>query len=270
MPAEELMGVRVLDAGPGFASGVQAVTNSAALTLGWFGVLADTMGGRPVAFSLPPRHGLSTVSMHLDLVRTPAAADLPEMAGAGRMLELGRSWGLCGLTVTGAGSRVLVVGSVRFLVYPMASAAEHFPSDGAAAVSAPGPVVRNGNLLTILELSVESAGDGRARLTFTPGPRHTNPFPIVHGGLHTALVDAAMTTAMAGVDGGAEMTLLSLDLTYHRPIPVGGSSVIVTAAVLNHGRRSALAEAGIVAPDGKALTTARGTFGLLGAVEPVW
>jgi uncharacterized protein (TIGR00369 family) len=118
--------------------------------------------------------------------------------------------------------------------------------------------------MTLLGMSVESAADGRATLTFTPGERHANPFPVVHGGLHTALVDAAMTAALAGLAGGAEMTLLSLDLTYHRPIPVGDGPVTVTAAVLHRGRRSALAEAGVVAPNGKALTTARGTFGLLG------
>src|ERR1700712_1347786 len=91
MPAEELMGVRVLDAAPGRASGVQLAGETDALTLGWFGVLADAMGGRPVAFSLPERYSLSTVSMHLDVVRTPTAADRSALAGAGEMLELGRS-----------------------------------------------------------------------------------------------------------------------------------------------------------------------------------
>lgn len=264
MPAEQLMGVRVLDAAPGVASGVQAGATPGAqagtFSLGWFGVLADAMGGRPVAFSLPDSESLSTVSMHLDLVRPPTVPDLSALAGAGRLLELGRSWGLSTLTVTGADSRVLVVGTVRFLTYPMAEGSGRSRANGAEpALPAPAPVVRDGNLMTLLGLSVESATDGAATLTFTPERTHANPFPVVHGGLHTALVDAAMTTAL---DGPA-MTLLSLDLTYHRPIRVGGGPVSVTARVLERGRRSALVEAGVLAADGKALTTARGTFGLL-------
>jgi uncharacterized protein (TIGR00369 family) len=86
---------------------------------------------------------------------------------------------------------------------------------------------------------------------------------VVHGGLHTALVDAAMTAALGGIAGAADMTLLSLDLTFHRPIPVGEWPVSVSASVLQHGRRSASVEACIGAPTGKALTTARGTFGRL-------
>jgi uncharacterized protein (TIGR00369 family) len=275
MPAEELMGVRVVDAAPGTASGVQAAGDTVTLSLGWFGVLADAMGGRPVAFSLPPGHGLSTVSMHLDLVRPPADADRYALAGEGRLLELGRSWGLSALTITGARSRVLAVGTVRFLVYPMADASEHFPANGSTTHTSGGTASEvgdasrpaAGDLITLLGMTVESAIDGQATLTLTPAAGHANPFPIVHGGLHTALIDAAITAALASLPGGPEMTLLSLDLTYHRPIPVDGVPVSVTATVLHRGRSSVLAEATISGPNGKALTTARGTFGLLTAPE---
>lgn len=265
MPAEKLMGVRVLEAEPGFASGVQSVPEAAELSLGWFGVIADALAGRPVAFSLPERESLSTVSMHLDLVRPPSTADRSMLAGEGRMLELGRSWALCGLTLTGAGSGTLVVGTVRFLVYPMTGSSGSSPAEE----TAPDRLADDGeSLLTLLGMTVEEAGDGRARLTFTPAQRHSNPFPVVHGGLHTGLVDTAMTAALASIAGGSGMTLLSLDLTYHRPIPVGEGAVGVTAEVLQHGRRSALVEAAVLAASGKALTTARGTFGLLAPEDP--
>jgi uncharacterized protein (TIGR00369 family) len=267
MPAEKLMGVRILDAAPGFASGVQTVPEASVLSLGWFGVIADALGGRPVAFSLPERESLSTVSLHLDLVRPPTDADRSVLAGEGRMLELGRSWGLSALTITGAGSRALVVGTVRFLVYPMTGSSGRGQAEETVA-PVPAPLVEDGSLLGLLGMTVETAAHGRSRLTFTPAARHSNPFPVVHGGLHTGLVDNAMTAALAGIEGCAGMTLLSLDLTYHRPIPVGEGAVSVTGEVLQHGRRSALVEAAVLAPTGKALTTARGTFGLLGPEEP--
>ena len=47
-------------------------------------------------------------------------------------------------------------------------------------------------VVALLGMRVEDAGGGRARLSFTPGRHHANPFPVVHGGLHTALVDVAM------------------------------------------------------------------------------
>src|SRR5581483_8186854 len=212
MPAEKLMGVRVVDAAPGSASGVQTFPGIATPSLGWFGVLADALGGRPVAFSLPGEVSLSTVSMHLDLVRPPTAADGSVLAGEGRMIELGRSWGLSGLTVTGAGSRKLVVGTVRFLVYPMAASSGGSPANRTGE-AAPDAVADDGSLLALLGMRVEDAGGGRARLRFTPGRHHANPFPVVHGGLHTALVDVAMAAALDGIAGGSAMTLLSLDLT---------------------------------------------------------
>jgi hypothetical protein len=110
----------------GATPGAQAATFS----LGWFGVLADAMGGRPVAFSIPDGESLSTVSMHLDLVREPTPEDLLVLAGAGRLLELGRFWGLSGLTVTGVDS--LVVGTVRFLTYPMGKGSGRAGANGSA------------------------------------------------------------------------------------------------------------------------------------------
>jgi uncharacterized protein (TIGR00369 family) len=255
MPAERLMGVRVLEAVAGRASGSQDFLDPGTVSLGWFGVLADTMSGRPVACSMAPGQSLSTVSMHLDLVRAPTPADCAGVAGAGRLIELSRSWALSEVTVTGAGSRRLVLGSVRFMVH----ASQHSPE--LPLTNGAGHLDRSPDLRTRLGLQVEHAADGRAGLSFMPTEQHTNPYPMVHGGLHAALVDAALTAAVGSTPSGDALSLLTLDLNYHRPIRVGPDRVRIEALVLQQGRRTAVAEATVRNAEGKALTSARGGFG---------
>jgi uncharacterized protein (TIGR00369 family) len=255
MPAEELMGVRMLDAAPGSASGAQAGPDIPELTLGCVGVLADATGGRPVAFSLPPGQSISTVSMHLDLLH-PLGPPAPDgLSSTGRLLQMSATWALSEFTITGAGGDALVVGNTRFVIYPEGA---EVPAAHRATGEPQPPAT---DLLDLLDMNLVRAADGAAEATFTPLLRHANPYWITHGGLHTALVDAVMSAAVASVSPG--MTLLTLDLSYHRPIPVDGVPVSVTASVAHRGRRVVLAEAVVAGPDGKSMTTARGTFGLV-------
>ncbi len=253
MPAEELMGVRVVHAEPGTVEGTQTALDPDTVSLGWFGVLADTMSGRGVACALPPGMSLSTVTMHQELVALPSVDDCAAVTASGRVVSMDEGWALGRFTVRGAGDRPLVVGTARFMLHPEAR-------DTVAGPAYPVSLdYRHRDLAFRLGLEVEHVGDGRAELSWTPRPRHANPYPIVHGGLHAALADAALSRAV----GDPGLTLLTLDLSFHRPIPIDGAAVTVEGRTLHGGRRTALAEGAVRAASGKPLTSARGSFGRL-------
>lgn len=264
-PAEHLLGVSVPEADTEHARVIQTGVPRA-FSLGWLGVLVDTAGGRWLPHRLGPGMRCPTVTMHLELVRPHVAGRDSVLVADGRPLSHGDGWALGEIVVMGAGLLPLAVGNTRFVLAESDPSAPDPPQLSGVVTGESG---RADDLMTLLGVPEVEATGGRASLVFRPATVHTNPYGIVHGGLHVALVDLAMSSAIDTVidtamhdstPDGAGMELLGVDVAFHRPIPVD-DPVSVTATVMHRGRTAALAEATVYAGNGKPLTTARGNFG---------
>jgi uncharacterized protein (TIGR00369 family) len=109
-------------------------------------------------------------------------------------------------------------------------------------------------------LAVEGPGAGRAWLR--PGPRHGNRAGVLHGGLVSTLLDAAMGTAAAtrvSEDGAAPMATVSMTVQFLAPVPLE-AEILARARITGGGRRLIFCEATLTLPDGAAAATATGVF----------
>ena len=113
----------------------------------------------------------------------------------------------------------------------------------------------------VLGVRVESADDGRARLTLETSADHLNDGGTVHGGVLASLVDMAMGEAVRSTLGDGDVPATSqLTVTYLRPGSPG--TLEVTAEVRKQGDDLTICEAG-VEQDGRSLVHALATFALL-------
>ncbi|HZZ49090.1 MAG TPA: hotdog fold thioesterase [Pseudonocardia sp.] len=276
-PAEALMGVRVLDATPESTRSVQTILPPAKLrSLGWAGVLVDTSCGRSIAVSAPPGTQCLTTSMHIELVR-PSQDEPSQDAvdgsswelswrGRGRPVHLDENWALGEVLIEDAGSGPLIRATTRFLMRPGSYDGTE-PADPPVELPAPAD---SDDLLARFGLRRDRTGEATTRLTYTPRPEHANPHDTVHGGLHAAMLDLAMNSALEAMGSASDWTLLALDIGFHRPIPVAGEPAVLEAKTRHSGRRTALAEAWIRTDTGKLLTTARGHYGRPPAENGTW
>ncbi|MGW5170284.1 PaaI family thioesterase [Streptomyces nodosus] len=95
-----------------------------------------------------------------------------------------------------------------------------------------------------LGFALEQVEFGHAVFTLEPGEEHYNPIGSVHGGVFATLLDSAAGCAVQSVlPAGTGYTSLDLNLRFLRPITVDTGKVRAVGAVLNQGRRTALAQA---------------------------
>jgi uncharacterized protein (TIGR00369 family) len=99
---------------------------------------------------------------------------------------------------------------------------------------------------------------GNAMFTFRPPKSvRSGDAGLIHGGaLATALDTAACFAVIAAV--GVDCSTIDLRTDYLRPS--GAEELSVVGTCLRAGRRFAVADANVIAPDGKLVATARGTF----------
>jgi uncharacterized protein (TIGR00369 family) len=98
------------------------------------------------------------------------------------------------------------------------------------------------------------------RVTFAMQPRlaHYNPIGMVHGGVAATLLDTVLGCAVhTKLPAGIGYTTLDLQVRYLRPITVRTGTVLATGSVVHLGRRTATAQAELVAEEsGSLLATA--------------
>lgn len=126
---------------------------------------------------------------------------------------------------------------------PPLTVAQHLRAIRAGSATPPGAAL-------LLGVGVLDVGDGTATFALTPSPQHDNGSGFVHGGVLATLVDFAVASALSHVPAGASASTASLNLTYLRPVPVGGPAVSARAQVVHLGRRSSVVEARVVGDDG--------------------
>lgn len=98
------------------------------------------------------------------------------------------------------------------------------------------------------------------QVTFALKPRleHYNPIGMVHGGVAATLLDTVLGCAVhSKLPAGTGYTTLDLQVRYLRPISVRTGTVLAIGNVVHLGRRTATAEAQLVAEEtGSLLATA--------------
>ncbi|MDX3098209.1 PaaI family thioesterase [Streptomyces sp. ME01-24h] len=99
-------------------------------------------------------------------------------------------------------------------------------------------------IASTLGFTLEEVEEGRAVFAMEPGEEHYNPIGSVHGGVYATLLDSAAGCAVQSVlPEGMGYTSLDLNLKFLRPVTVDTGKVRAVGTVLNHGRRTALAQA---------------------------
>ena len=102
----------------------------------------------------------------------------------------------------------------------------------------PPPVM---SLIDIDGFAVEA--EGSVIVTMTPQEIHYNPLGSVHGGVIATLLDTVAGCAVhSTLPAGVGYTTLDLTTKYLRPVTVGSGQVRCVGAVLQRGRRTALAQ----------------------------
>ncbi|OJF13544.1 PaaI family thioesterase [Couchioplanes caeruleus] len=86
--------------------------------------------------------------------------------------------------------------------------------------------------------------EGSVTLHLDPQEFHYNPLGTVHGGVLSTLLDtAAACSVHSTLPAGVGYTSLDLTVKFLRPVTIASGRLTTTGAVLQRGRRTALAEA---------------------------
>ena len=103
----------------------------------------------------------------------------------------------------------------------------------------PAPPVMH--LIDMAGLEVE---EGSVTVHLDPQEFHYNPLGTVHGGVLSTLLDtAAACSVHSTLPAGVGYTSLDLTVKFLRPVTVSSGRITARGAVLQRGRRTALAEA---------------------------
>jgi acyl-coenzyme A thioesterase PaaI-like protein len=108
-----------------------------------------------------------------------------------------------------------------------------------------------------LRLRFETAPDRAAAARWTPTPDWEGFRGIVHGGIVSAVLDEAMSKAVAALPAEALTAELRVRLRRH---VASGSPYLIRGWVVGRRKRMISAEASVTAPDGTEHAHAWGTF----------
>lgn len=98
-----------------------------------------------------------------------------------------------------------------------------------------------------LGFTLEEVGPGRVTFGLEPGEDHYNPIGSVHGGVYAILLDSAAGSAVQSLlPAATAYTSLDLSVKFLRPVVARTGRIRAIGTVLNHGRRTALAQAELV------------------------
>lgn len=225
-------------------------------SLGWLGTLADVVTGRAIMALTPGNVYCQTVSLRLDVGDRPPVLG-ERLIATGEVIGATESFALCQARIQGEDGRTVALGTARFAL------TEVDGGDG-REVGAPrsGSVATSDDLRHLLQMEVLESEPGRVAFGASPSEGLGNQNGVVHGGVHTGYADVLLTQAVASASSADSPCLLDLTLTYHRPIPIDGTSLRMEAAVDRLGRRVAVASGTILSPAGTVLTSVSGTFAL--------
>ena len=102
-------------------------------------------------------------------------------------------------------------------------------------------------------------GEGSCRFELTAGPRHLNPYGVVHGGVVYSLVDYAMGGALTSrLAKGERCATLEIKINYLAAAAAGPLEALAT--VVDRTNRIGVLEARVIDGAGRLLALATGSF----------
>jgi uncharacterized protein (TIGR00369 family) len=111
---------------------------------------------------------------------------------------------------------------------------------------------RTSGISALLGMSLEELEPGRVVFELTTRPEFANPLGTLHGGVHSTLLDSAMSCAVhAALPDGASYTTLELKVNFVRPVPTDGTVLRCEGTTIHMGGRVATAEGRITDDQGR-------------------
>jgi uncharacterized protein (TIGR00369 family) len=115
-------------------------------------------------------------------------------------------------------------------------------------------------VMDLIGLGGMEAEEGRVTFWLEPQEFHYNPLGSMHGGVIATLLDsAAACTVHSTLPAGIGYTSLDLNVKFLRPVTIATGRLTCTGAVLQSGRRTALAESRLTDAKGRLLAHATST-----------
>ena len=107
-------------------------------------------------------------------------------------------------------------------------------------------------VMHLIDMAGMRAEEGSVTVLLDPQEFHYNPLGSVHGGVLSTLLDtAAACSVHTTLPAGVGYTSLDLTVKFLRPVTVDSGRIRCRGAVLQRGRRTALAEARITDAGGR-------------------
>lgn len=107
-------------------------------------------------------------------------------------------------------------------------------------------------IMRLIDMAGLTAEEGSVTVTLDPQEFHYNPLGSMHGGVIATLLDtAAGCSVHTTLPVGVGYTSLDLNVKFLRPITLASGRLTCTGAVLQRGRRTALAEARLTDAQGR-------------------
>lgn len=112
-------------------------------------------------------------------------------------------------------------------------------------------------IMHLIDLAGMAVEEGSVTVHLDPQEFHYNPLGTMHGGVISTLLDtAAACSVHSTLPIGVGYTSLDLAVKFLRPITTATGRITCTGAVLQRGRRTALAEARLTDAAGRLLAHA--------------
>ncbi|MFI5892796.1 PaaI family thioesterase [Actinoplanes sp. NPDC051513] len=112
-------------------------------------------------------------------------------------------------------------------------------------------------IMHLIDLASMEVEEGSVTLRLDPQEFHYNPLGTMHGGVISTLLDtAAACSVHSTLPVGVGYTSLDLTVKFLRPVTIATGRIVCTGKVLQRGRRTALAEAGLKDDAGRLLAHA--------------
>jgi uncharacterized protein (TIGR00369 family) len=303
-PISRLTGMRLTDVGPGRATFTMPLTEwlcapQGSIGIGPLVIPADAAMACAIQTELGPGARLSTTELTLRLL-APAPIGTT-VSVEGRLIQLRKTIGLAGGTVTDERGRLIAHGSTLCLIGPPVAGtpppafrngvrSDRDPADPASdpwTRPAAGTVLgqeiwdRAGGLevlsaqlagelpqpplhhLTGVTLSAVGAGEASFEMP-TSEWLCAPARGRVQGGGVAVLAELALSAAIqTGVPAGTALAPIDVKLNYLRPLPADGRLATAHGAVVHMGRRVAVANSRVLDADGRTTAVATGSAVLL-------
>lgn len=229
------------------------------------GVAADISVAQGIREGMGKGESMLTLSLRVEQLSAPRSGET--LRGAGQLLSAGPTGIVARGVLVGEDGRAVAEALGRFMAVD---------GPGGYAGSSPESTQQWGEVAEPQDwarlLPLEPAGNDDGRFTVVPDAETANSAGIMHGGIQMRLHELAAgrtLAAQAAHEGRGEAARMlsrpgsadgardavSIETTYHRPVPVGGPTLSVEVEVLKDGRRIAITQSRVRDQQGRLLSS---------------